>query len=72
LGRRGLTAILWVLSVAAHLGFGYVAAGHNRNGLGNATILRYLAVTFSVQRLLVQARAQRAAIPAQAGPASFA
>ena len=70
--RSWLTAILWILSVAAHLGFDYVVAGHNHNGFGNATILLYLAVTFSVQRLLVQARAQRAAIPAQAGPASFA
>jgi hypothetical protein len=34
--------------------------------------LLYLAVTFSVQRLFVQFRAHRAAIPAQEGPASFA
>jgi hypothetical protein len=34
--------------------------------------LLYLAVTFSVQRLLVQFRAHRAAIPAQEGPVSFA
>jgi hypothetical protein len=61
-----------VLSVAAHLGFDYVVAGHNRNGFGDATILLYRAVTLSVQRLLVQARAQPAAIPAQAGPALFA
>jgi hypothetical protein len=38
----------------------------------NWRIVLILAVTFSVQRLLVQARAQRAAIPAHAGPASFA
>lgn len=67
-----LTAVLWIVSVAAHLGFDYVVAGHNRNGFGSATLLLYLAVTFSMQRLLVQARVQRAAIPAQAGQASFA
>jgi hypothetical protein len=49
-----------------------VVAGHNRNGFSSVTIRRYLAVTFSVQRLLVQACAQRAAIPAQASPVSFA
>jgi phage-related baseplate assembly protein len=38
----------------------------------DATILLYLAVTFSVQRLLIQAREERAAVPAQVGPTSFA
>ena len=37
-----------------------------------ATILLYLAVTFSVQWLLVQAREEWAAVPAQVGPTSFA
>jgi hypothetical protein len=49
-----------------------VVAGHNRCGLGSATILLHLAVTFSLQRLLAQVRAQRVAIAAQAGPASIA
>jgi hypothetical protein len=40
--------------------------------LGSTTILLCLAVTFSVQRMLALARAQRAAIAAQAGPASIA
>jgi len=39
-----------------------VVAGHN----GNVTSVLDLAVTFGVQRLLAQARAQWAAIPAQA------
>ncbi len=49
-----------------------MVADHNRNGFRNATIVLYLAVTFSVPQLLVQAHAQRAAVPAQAGGASFA
>jgi hypothetical protein len=46
--------------------------GEPGDSFGNATILRYLAITFSVQRLVIQACAQRAAIPAQAGQALFA
>jgi hypothetical protein len=49
-----------------------VVTGHHRSGFGKATSLLYLAVTFGVQRLLAQVRAQRAAIPAQAATASFA
>jgi hypothetical protein len=48
-----VTAILWVLSLAAHLGFDYLAGGHLAGGhgtggasFGSATILLYLAVTF--------------------------
>jgi hypothetical protein len=36
-------------------------------GLGEATILLYLAVTYAMQRLVVQARCQRLAIPSQPG-----
>jgi hypothetical protein len=62
-----ITAILWVVSVAAHLGFDYLVAGHGSSGtsFGNATILLYLAVTFTVQRLVVIARAQRREVPGQ-------
>jgi hypothetical protein len=49
-----------------------VGAGHNRNGFSRAAILLNPAVTFSMQRLLAQACAQQAAIPAQASPVSFA
>jgi hypothetical protein len=47
--------------MAAHLGFDCVVAGHNRDGFGNAMILPYLAVTFSVHRLLPR--------PVRSGPA---
>jgi hypothetical protein len=61
-----LTAILWVLSLAAHLGFDALVSGkHGHESLGQATILLYLAVTYGVQRLVVQARCQRLAIPSR-------
>jgi hypothetical protein len=61
-----LTGILWVVSLAAHLGFDALVSGqHGHESLGEATILLYLAVTYAVQRLVVQARCQRLAIPAQ-------
>lgn len=55
-----VTAILWVVSVAAHLGFDYLVGDHGSGStsFGNATILLYLAVTFAVQRMVVIARSQ--------------
>jgi hypothetical protein len=57
-----LTVVLWVLAVAAHLGYDFVVSGggSKAEAFGNATILLYLAITFGAQRLIVQARAQRA------------
>jgi hypothetical protein len=61
-----LTAILWVVSLAAHLGFDALVSGqHGHESLGQATIVLYLAVTYAMQRLIVQARCQRLAIPSQ-------
>ena len=67
-----VTAILWVVSVAAHLGFDYLVGGHLVGGhgtggtsFGNATLLLYLAVTFAVQRMVVIARSQRMSISGQ-------
>jgi len=62
-----LTAVLWVVSVAAHLGFDYLADGHGTGStsFGNATILLYLAVTFAVQRMIVIARSQRMPVSGQ-------
>lgn len=60
--RQGnwLTGLLWVLSFAAHFGIDFLIDPHNPNGgLAGSTILLYLAVTYSVQRLIMQARAQR-------------
>jgi hypothetical protein len=68
--RKGnwLTGILWVVSLAAHFGIDYLIDPHNPNGgLAGSTILIYLAVTYTVQRLIMQARAQR--LPAGDGHA---
>jgi hypothetical protein len=57
--RKGnvLTAVLWVLSLAAHLGYDQLV--YSRSSLGEVTILLYLAVSFAVQRVILQARADR-------------
>jgi hypothetical protein len=60
--RQGnwLTAALWIVSLAAHLGYDYLVDGKGpQAGLGAASLLLYLAVTFTIQRLILQARAQR-------------
>jgi hypothetical protein len=60
--RQGtwLTGLLWAVSLAAHFGLGYLIDPHAPNGgVGAASILLYVAVTYTVQRLIVQARARR-------------
>jgi len=63
--RKGtwLTAVLWVVSLAAHLGYDYLVAGHatgkNGGNVGDATVLLYLVVTLAVQRYLLITRATR-------------
>jgi hypothetical protein len=63
--RKGtwVTAILWVISLAAHLGYDDLVAGHvtgkNGGNVGDATVLLYLVVTLTVQRYLLMARAAR-------------
>jgi hypothetical protein len=64
--RKGtwLTAVLWVISFAAHLGYDYLVAGNvtsgkNGGNVGDATVLLYLVVTLTVQRYLLMARAAR-------------
>jgi hypothetical protein len=69
--RQGnwLTALLWVLSIAAHLGYDYIVdrkAGES--GLGSASLLLYFGVTFTIQRIILQARAQRIGPGDTAGP----
>lgn len=55
-----LTAALWVVALAAHLGYDYLIGQHKDIGqLGNATILLYLVASLGVQRLVVAYRAQR-------------
>jgi len=62
--RQGnwLTAVLWVVSLGVHLGYDYLVDGKGAQaGLGSATLLLYFGVTFTIQRLILQARAQRIA-----------
>jgi hypothetical protein len=55
-----LTAGLWVVALAAHLGYDYLVGQHKDLGqLGNATVLLYLVASLSVQRLVVAYRARR-------------
>ncbi len=57
--RRGgvLTGLLWLVSIGAHVGFdALLAARHAPAGLGQATILLYLAVTWGAQNMVVAAR----------------
>jgi hypothetical protein len=59
-----LTGVLWAIAVAAHLGYDYLvvgsSAGKNASALGDATLLLYLAVSLTVQRLILLGRASRA------------
>lgn len=54
-----VTASLWVVALAAHLGYDALVAGHGRDNVGDATIVLYLAVSLGIQRLVVHQRAQR-------------
>lgn len=63
-----LTAVLWIIAVAAHLGYdAIVASSHGKGDVGTATVLLYLAVSLGVQRLVVQQRATRV-LPGGATP----
>ena len=63
--RKGtwITAILWIVGLAAHLGFDYLVAGHvngtNGGNVGDATILLYLVVTLTLQQFVLLARVRR-------------
>jgi len=64
--RQGswLTAVLWIVSLGAHLGYDYLVEGKGAEaGLGSASLLLYFGVTFTIQRLILMARAQRIADP---------
>jgi len=55
-----LTAVLWIASLAAHLGYDIlVAHGPGARSLGTATIVLYLSVSLGFQRILIQQRANR-------------
>jgi hypothetical protein len=54
-----ITASLWIVALAAHLGYDALVAGRSQDNVGAATIVLYLAVSLGIQRLIVQQRAQR-------------
>jgi hypothetical protein len=55
-----LTAVLWVIALAAHLGYDYlIAPAHGKADIGTSTAVLYLAVSFGIQRLIIQQRALR-------------
>jgi hypothetical protein len=60
--RRGnwITAVLWVISLAGHLGYDYLVDGKGPlAGLGSASLLLYLGITLLVQGFILLARASR-------------
>lgn len=67
-----VTAALWVVALAAHLGYDALLDQHkNLSGLGEATVLLYLVVSLIVQRVVVTTRAARLT-PAPAGGPDWA
>jgi uncharacterized membrane protein YhaH (DUF805 family) len=80
--RKGtwLTAVLWVVAVAAHYGYDDLVAGHitgkNGGNVANATALLYLVVTLTIQRFILLRRVARqeaeGRIPAEQPQAPFA
>ena len=55
-----LTAVLWIIALAAHLGYdALVTPGRGSSGLGAATVVLYLAVSLGIQRVITQQRANR-------------
>jgi FtsH-binding integral membrane protein len=74
-----LTAALWIVAIAVHLGYdALVAHGHGNDGggVGAATIVLYLAVSLGVQRVVAQFRASRMGLapldPTGSGPMPLA
>lgn len=62
--RKGtwLTAVLWLVAVAAHLGLDALVAGGisgQHGNVGDATIALYLAVSFGFQQAVLLQRAKR-------------
>jgi hypothetical protein len=60
--RKGtaLTVVLWLVSLALHLGYDAVAArGRADADFGSATLLLYFAVSLTAQYIVLSARARR-------------
>lgn len=64
-----LTAALWVVALAAHLGYDFlVGQDKTMAQLGTATLLLYLVASLGVQRLVVAYRVQRLSPTGLAAP----
>jgi len=66
--RQGtwLTAMLWIVSLGLHLGYDYLLERKgSQAGLGSASLVLYFAVTYTIQRFILQARARRIAAGSQ-------
>jgi hypothetical protein len=67
--RQGtwLTAVLWLVAVAAHYGYDDLVAGHitgkNGTSVGNATVLLYLVISLTVQQFVLLRRVARRTRP---------
>jgi hypothetical protein len=62
--RQGtwLTLVLWLVSLGVHLGYDYLVDGKGAQaGLGTASLTLYFAVTYAVQRVILDWRVQRIA-----------
>jgi len=60
--RQGtwLTTVLWLVSLGLHLGYDYLVDGKGAQaGLGTASLTLYFAVTYTIQRVVLQWRVQR-------------
>ena len=60
--RRGtwLTVTLWIVSIGAHLGYdALIAHGTGKADIGDAAMLLFFAVSLTVQRWMLVARARR-------------
>jgi hypothetical protein len=75
-----VTGALWVVALAAHLGYDALVArghGHGAPSVGDATVVLYLAVSLGIQRVIIQQRANRvlpgggAPGPGAPGPSGF-
>ncbi len=64
-----LTAVLWVVALAAHFGFdALVSHGNINSGIASATAILYLAVSLGIQRVIVSWRASQLPGVTSTGP----
>jgi hypothetical protein len=64
-----VTALLWIAALGAHLGYDALLDHHHGTaGLGDATVVLYLAISLGAQRLIVQQRARRLLPPGSSTP----